>query len=522
MRKEAIAEAMKSQSAGAGAGGQAPPPINSLLQTFQAASPSPSALQQIQSPSPCIPKSPFVSRVMTPIASPMKKAIACLEELGQLTKLDLQDSWLPITESRNGNAYYAAFHTLSSGLGVQALVLPFAFTALGWTWGIICLSIAFVWQLYTLWLLIQLHESVAGTRYGRYLRLSMAAFGEKVGKALALFPTMYLSGGTCVTLIMIGAGSMKMFFKISFGGADPLTTLEWYAVFTTSSIVLAQLPNLNSIAGVSLVGAIAAVAYCTVTWAVSVVKHRPADVSYDPVEVDSAVGRVCNILNALGIIAFTFRGHNLVLEIQSTMPSSMKHPSSLPMWRGVKVSYLIISCCLFPLAVGGYWAYGNLMPTSGGILTALDKYHGYDTSKVTLGIINLLVVIHSLTSFQIYAMPVFDNLEFRYTSKKNRPCPWWLRAALRLFFGGLAFFIAVALPFLPSLAGLIGGIALPVTLAYPCLMWIMMKTPKRYTPMWCVNWFLGILGLALSILLVFGAIWMIATQGIKVHFFKPQ
>lgn len=162
------------------------------------------------------------------------------------------------------------------------------------------------------------------------------------------------------------------------------------------------------------------------------------------------------------------------------------------------------------------------MPTNGGILTALDKYHGYDTSKVTLGIINLLVVIHSLTSFQIYAMPVFDNLEFRYTSKKNRPCPWWLRAALRLFFGGLAFFIAVALPFLPSLAGLIGGIALPVTLAYPCLMWIMMKTPKRYTPMWCVNWFLGILGLALGILLVFGAIWMIATQGIKVHFFKPQ
>lgn len=140
--------------------------------------------------------------------------------------------------------------------------------------------------------------------------------GEKVGKALALFPTMYLSGGTCVTLIMIGAGSMKMFFKILGSGGDPLTTLEWYAVFTTSSIVLAQLPNLNSIAGVSLVGAISAVAYCTVTWAVSVVKHRPADVSYDPVEVDSPVGRVCNILNALGIIAFTFRGHNLVLEIQ--------------------------------------------------------------------------------------------------------------------------------------------------------------------------------------------------------------
>lgn len=46
------------------------------------------------------------------------------------------------------------------------------------SWGIMSLSLAFVWQLYTLWLLIQLHESVAGTRYSRYLQLSMAAFGN--------------------------------------------------------------------------------------------------------------------------------------------------------------------------------------------------------------------------------------------------------------------------------------------------------------------------------------------------------
>lgn len=89
------------------------------------------------SPNNKTPKSPFVARIMmTPIASPVKKAIesmqGCLEELGHFTKLDPQESWLPITESRNGNAYYAAFHTLCSGIGVQALVLPLAFTVLGW------------------------------------------------------------------------------------------------------------------------------------------------------------------------------------------------------------------------------------------------------------------------------------------------------------------------------------------------------------------------------------------------------
>lgn len=86
---------------------------------------------------PKTPKSPFGSLFMsTPLASPMKKAIVSmqgyLEEVGHFTKLDPQDAWLPITESRNGNAYYSAFHTLSSGIGVQALLLPLSFTALGW------------------------------------------------------------------------------------------------------------------------------------------------------------------------------------------------------------------------------------------------------------------------------------------------------------------------------------------------------------------------------------------------------
>lgn len=65
-------------------------------------------------------------RFLTPLGSPLRKAL-------HLTKLDPQDAWLPITESRNGNAYYAAFHTLCSGIGIQALVLPVAFTILGWS-----------------------------------------------------------------------------------------------------------------------------------------------------------------------------------------------------------------------------------------------------------------------------------------------------------------------------------------------------------------------------------------------------
>ncbi|XP_065017943.1 lysine histidine transporter-like 8 [Musa acuminata AAA Group] len=489
-------------------------------------SPSLTRSPLLHSATPRTPRTPRFAR--TPLASPMRRAIvnmrAYLEDIGHLTKLDPHDAWLPITESRNGNAYYSAFHTLSSGIGFQALVLPLAFTFLGWTWGILCLSVAFAWQLYTLWLLVQLHESVPGTRYCRYMHLAEATFGAKLGKWLALFPIFYLSAGICTAIIIVGGGAMKLFFEIVCGAtcdSKPLTAAEWYLVFTCLAGVLSQLPNLNSIAGVSLIGSVTAVTYCTLIWVISVSKGRLPGVSYHPVEAKSDVDRVLGILNALGIIAFAFRGHNLVLEIQATMPSSLKHPSRVPMWRGVKAAYLIIAFCLYPIAIGGFWAYGNMIP-SNGMLTALYAFHGKDTSRILLGLTALLVVVNCLSCFQIYAMPIFDSMEAGYTKKKNRPCPRWLRSAFRAFFAGISYFMAVAFPFLSDLAGLIGGMALPVTLAYPCFMWILVKKPERYSAMWYINWVLGSAGMVLSLILTISGVWNLVKTGIDVRFFKPQ
>lgn len=29
------------------------------------------------------------------------------------------------------------------------------------------------------------------------------------------------------------------------------------------------------------------------------------------------------------------------------------------MWKGVKFAYVIVAFCLYPVAIGGFWAYGN-------------------------------------------------------------------------------------------------------------------------------------------------------------------
>lgn len=156
---------------------------------------------------------------------------------------------------------------------------------------------------------------------GAYLLMMhlLILLGERLGVWLALFPTVYLSAGTATALILVGGETMKLFFQIVCGplcSSNPLTTVEWYLVFTSLCIVLSQLPNLNSIAGLSLVGAVTAITYSTMVWVLSVSQQRPPSLSYQPVSLPTLTASVFSVLNALGIIAFAFRGHNLVLEIQ--------------------------------------------------------------------------------------------------------------------------------------------------------------------------------------------------------------
>jgi hypothetical protein len=202
------------------------------------------------------------------------------------------------------------------------------------------------------------------------------------------------------------------------------------------------------------------------------------------------------------------------------MPSSLKHPSRVPMWKGVKVAYAIVACCLYPMAIGGFWAYGNQVPPSNGLLSALVQFHMMDIPRWLLGLTAFLVMMNCLASFQIYAMPIFDIMETGYVNKHNKPCPWWRRSANRIFFSGIGFLISVAFPFLPNLGALIGGVALPITLAYPSFMWISVTKPKQRNLSWYLNYVLGTIGMGLSVVLTIAALWSLIKQGVDLHFFQ--
>jgi hypothetical protein len=108
-------------------------------------------------------------------------------------------------------------------------------------------------------------------------------------------------------------------------------------------------------------------------------------------------GYIFEAFNALGTVAFAYAGHNVVLEIQATIPSTPERPSKIPMWRGVILAYIVVAACYFPVSLVGYWAYGNNndLVQAGNIL----QFEAFPIWLVAAG--NLMVVIHVLGSYQV-------------------------------------------------------------------------------------------------------------------------
>lgn len=143
------------------------------------------------------------------------------------------------------------------------------------------------------------------------------------------------------------------------------------------------------------------ISYSTIAWVASVEKGQP-DVDYS-YKASTTTGVVFNFLSALGDVAFAYAGHNVVLEIQATIPSTPEKPSKKPMWRGVVVAYLVVAICYFPVALIGYWAFGNVVDDN--ILITLEK------PRWLIATANIFVVIHVIGSYQVLIVLIIDNLK---------------------------------------------------------------------------------------------------------------
>ncbi|KAF8028277.1 hypothetical protein BT93_E1014 [Corymbia citriodora subsp. variegata] len=384
--------------------------------------------------------------------------------------------------------------TVSPGPGVAALVLSWIIT------------------LYTLWQMVQMHEMVPGRRFDRYHELGQYAFGEKLGLYIVVPQQLVVEVGANIVYMVTGGKSLKKFHDTVCLSCKKLKTTYFILIFASVHFVLSHLPNFNSISGVSLTAAVMSVSYSTIAWGASVDKGVQPGVQYS-YKSSSTAGKVFNFFSALGDVAFAYAGHNIILEIQATIPSTPEQPSKGPMWRGVIFAYIIVAFCYFPAALIGYWMFGNSVDED--ILITLEK------PKWLIAMANIFVVIHFIGGYQIYAMPVFDMIETVLVKKLHFKPSRMLRFVARTAYVAFTMFVAITIPFFGPLLSFFGGFAsAPTTYFLPCIIWLIIYKPKKFSLSWWANWVCIILGVLLMILAPIGGLRQIIIKAKTYKFYS--
>ncbi|XP_019093333.1 PREDICTED: lysine histidine transporter-like 5 [Camelina sativa] len=362
-------------------------------------------------------------------------------------EMDYND-WLPVTASREAKWYSSAFHNVTAMVGAGVLGLPFAMSQLGWAPGLIAIIMSWAITFYSLWQMVNLHEAVPGKRLDRYPELGQEAFGPRLGYWIVLPQQLLVQIASDIVYNVTGGKSLKKFY--------------------------------------SMIASVASIAKGT--------QHRPS--SYG-VRGDTVASMVFDAFNGIGTIAFAFAGHSVVLEIQATIPSTPEVPSKKPMWKGVVVAYVIVIICYLFVAVSGYWAFG--VHVEDDVLISLER------PVWLIAAANFMVFIHVIGSYQVFAMTVFDTIE-SYLVKTLKFTPSaMLRLVARSTYVALICLVAVCIPFFGGLLGFFGGLVFSSTSYFlPCIIWLIMKRPKRYSFHWFCSWLAIVVGISIAILAPIG------------------
>ncbi|RID62870.1 hypothetical protein BRARA_E01912, partial [Brassica rapa] len=298
--------------------------------------------------------------------------------------------------------------------------------------------------------------------------------------------------GVCIVYMVTGGQSLKKFHELVCQDWSTIRLPVFIMIFASSHFVLSHLPNFNSISLISLVAAVMSLSYSTIAWTTTATKGVQEDVQYG-YKAGTTADTVLNFFTGLGGIALSYAGHSVVLEIQATLPSTTSNPSKDPMWKGVMVAYVVVALCYFPLALVGYGVFGN--DVSDNILISLK------TPVWAITLANLLVVMHVIGSYQIFAIPVFDMVETFLVKKLNFKPSSILRFIVRNVYVALTMFIAIMIPFFDGLLAFFGGFTFaPTTYFLPCIIWLVIYKPKRFGLSWRTNWVCIVPGFILMIL----------------------
>ena len=101
-----------------------------------------------------------------------------------------------------------------------------------------------------------MHEMVPGKRFDRYHELGQHVFGDRLGLWIVVPQQLVVQVGTNIVYMVTGGKSLKKFHDAVCPNCKDIRLTFFIMIFASVQMVLAHLPNLNSISAMSLAAAV--------------------------------------------------------------------------------------------------------------------------------------------------------------------------------------------------------------------------------------------------------------------------
>lgn len=419
-------------------------------------------------------------------------------DAGALFVLESKGSWL-----------HCGYHLTTSIVAPPLLSLPFAFAALGWSAGMVCLVVGAAVTFYSYNLLSRVleHHAQQGRRQLRFRDMAADILGPGWARYYIGPIQFMVCFGAVVASTLLAGQSMKAIYLI----ANPGGTMKLYvfvAIFGVFLVILAQLPSFHSLRHVNLVSLLLCLSYslCAVAGCVYLGTSDRAPPKDYSIAGDTHT-RVYGVFNALAVIATTY-GNGIIPEIQATVAA----PVTGKMFKGLCLCYAVVVTTFFSVATAGYWAFGN---AAQGLLLNNFMVDGKPVIPVWLLLMaELFTLVQLSATATVYLQPTNEVLEGLLSDPKagqyaaRNVVPRLVSRTAAVAFGTT---IAAMIPFFGDMNALIGAFGfMPLDFAVPALFYNLTFKPSKKGFVFWLNTAIAVVFSAVAVVASVAAVRQIA------------
>ncbi|KAH7542049.1 hypothetical protein FEM48_Zijuj02G0032200 [Ziziphus jujuba var. spinosa] len=429
-----------------------------------------------------------------------------------------QDAGALFVLKSKGSWVHCGYHLTTSIVAPPLLSLPYAFTFLGWTAGILCLVIGALvtFYSYNLISLVLEHHAELGHRHLRFRDMANDILGPNWGRYFVGPAQFIVCYGAVVACTLLGGQCMKSIYLLSNPNGS-MKLFEFVVIFGCFMLILAQIPSFHSLRHINLVSLVLCLAYSACATAASIYIGNS---SKGPKKDYSLQGdnesRIFGIFNAIAIIATTY-GNGIIPETQATLAPPVKGK----MFKGLCVCYMVIMVTFFNVAISGYWAFGN--QSEGLIYTNFLEDGKPLVPKWFIFMINIFTILQLSAVAVVYLQPTNEVLERTFadpSSKEFSSRNVIPRVIARSLSVVVSTTIAAMLPFFGDISAVIGAFGfMPLDFILPMVFFNVTFKPSKRSLIFWLNVIISVVFSALSIIAAIAAIRQISLDAKNYRLF---